>query len=155
MKPLAILSLDAGQLEQLRDEIHALVEGLSEANKASLLGTGYWMPPLDLCESVDSIMVRVELPGIAVDQIAVSYCDGALKISGEKREQEHASKPACYLCIERSYGAFSRSIRIPYPVDVRRATAKLNDGVLLIRLPKLEERRQQEIKIEVIETLTN
>jgi len=153
MKPLAILSLNVAQLEHLRDEIHTLFEGLSEADPASLLGAAYWSPLLDVCDCTDSVTVRVELPGISAEQVSVVYCDGVLKISGEKREQEHAARPVCYVCMERNYGAFSRSVRVPHPVDVRRTTAILNEGVLLIKLPKLEERRQQEIKIEVRETI--
>jgi HSP20 family protein len=152
MKPVAILSLNAAQLERLRNEIHGLFEGLNEANTGSLMGAGFWSPPVDVCDAIDSVTVRVELPGVPADQISVSYCDGLLKISGEKREQDHAQRPVCYICMERSYGSFSRSLRVPFPVDINRAMAKLVDGVLLIKLPKLEERRQKEIRIEVSES---
>jgi len=152
MKPVAILSLNVAQLERLRNEIHGLFDGLNEANAASLMGAGYWSPPADVCEANDSVTIRVELPGVTADQINVSFCDGLLKISGEKREQDHTQRPVCYICMERSYGTFSRSLNVPFPVDVNQATAKLVDGVLLIKLPKLEERRQKEIKIEVVES---
>src|SRR5882724_10153293 len=145
MKPVAILSLNVAQLERLRNEIHGLFDGLNEAHTASLMGAGFWSPPVDVCDANDSVTVRVELPGVAADQINVSFCDGALKISGEKREQDHAQRPLAYICMERSYGSFSRSVKIPFPVDVNQTVAKLVDGILLIKLPKLEERRQSEI----------
>jgi len=152
MKPVAILSLNVAQLERLRNEIHGLFEGLHDADTGSLMGAGYWSPSVDLCDAPDNVTVRVELPGVTADQINVSYSDNVLRISGEKREQDHAQRPVCYICMERSYGSFSRSLRIPFPVDVNNAVAKLTDGVLMIKLPKLEERRQREIKIEVSES---
>jgi HSP20 family protein len=152
MKPVAILSLNIAQLERLRSEIHGLFEGLSEANTSPLMGAGFWSPPIDLCDGNDSVTVRVELPGVTADQVNVSFTDGVLRISGDKREQESAERPVGYICMERSYGAFSRSVRIPFPVEVNRAVAKLVDGVLSIKLPKLEERRQREIKIEISES---
>ena len=152
MKPVALLSLNVAQLERLRNEIHGLFDGLQDANSASMMGAGYWSPPIDLCDGNDSVTVRVELPGVNQDQINVSFCDGILKISGEKREQDNGQRPVGYICMERSYGSFSRSIAVPFPVDVNQSTAKLVDGVLLIKLPKLEERRQKEIKIEISES---
>ena len=152
MRPLNVLGVKVVELEQLREEIRNLFETLSEAHNASLLGAGYWSPLVDLCDAQDCVTARVELPGVRADQVKVTFVAGVLKISGEKRRHEPLRKPACYHCLERGYGTFSRALRLPWPIDVTKATARLTDGVLLIKLPKVQERRQSEVRIAVTES---
>lgn len=83
----------------------------------------------------DSVVVQLELPGIERDDCELTVMDGYLRISGEKhslREQETAS----YYLMERAYGGFQRTIRLPADVDPDSAGATLRNGVLKVELKK-------------------
>jgi len=114
------------------------------------VATGYWAPPVDLSESSSEVIVRVELPGVEAANVEVAICEGLLKIYGHKECDTDSEKPVCYLRIERNYGRFYRALRLHTTVDSARATAQLTNGVLVIRVPKLEERRCREVKIPVV-----
>jgi HSP20 family protein len=115
------------------------IEGLQELVPA----TGAWLPPIDLCERSDTILVRVELPGVAPDDIKITMRDGILKIEGRKKHDSGVAEsgntengPVRFICLERSYGNFSRSLSIKWSIDCERITARLANGVLQIELPK-------------------
>jgi len=101
-----------------------------------------WMPPIDICELEDAILVKVELPGVSLDNLKLTLLDNTLKIEGRKdrdtpRQPPESDKPIRFICLERSYGTFAFSIAINWrPIVVEKISAKLNDGVLIIRLPK-------------------
>ncbi|HYE16090.1 MAG TPA: Hsp20/alpha crystallin family protein [Pyrinomonadaceae bacterium] len=145
--PLTVL--ERGDLERLRSRVGRLFLALQEA--ADLVGAekpGAWLPPADLCESPSCVTVRVELPGVRPEHMQVSLSGGHLRVTGRKRKGAPRAVIS-HLCSERSYGQFSRSIPLRWPVRAQEATAELRDGLLTVRLPKIQERRGGEIKIEV------
>jgi len=107
-----------------------------------------WLPSLDVAETKDEIVVKAEVPGMDPKNIDISLSDGLLTIKGEKK-QEREEKEEDYHLVERSYGTFTRSIRLPKEVRRDKISASYKNGVLKVTLPKSEEAKQKEIKIKV------
>lgn len=116
-------------------------------SRLDIFETG-WSPSVDIRETKDDIIVEAELPGIKQDDVSVSITDNVLTIKGEKK-QEKEVKEEQYHRIERSYGAFQRSFTLPTVVQADKAKATFKDGVLKVVIPKAEEAKPKEIKIEV------
>lgn len=106
---------------------------------------------MDLCEANDAIYIRVELPGLKADQINIGVTNTQLRIWGEKKRRLPRNRIISHLCSERSYGRFNRVVPLRWTFGVREATAQLSNGILRIRLPKIEDRRGAEFHLEVKE----
>jgi HSP20 family protein len=107
-----------------------------------------WEPAVDISETADDFLVSADLPGLNKDDVKISYEDGVITIKGEKK-QEKETKDKNYHRVERSYGMFERSFRLPSRIDVNTIEAKFKDGVLNLRLPKAAEARPKEIPIKI------
>lgn len=105
-----------------------------------------WAPRVDVIDNDDAYLVHVDVPGVSKDNLKINYQDGVLSISGE-RKHESEEKENNYLRVERSYGRFDRSFKLPQSVDVDRIEAKYTDGVLTVTVPKAEESKPREISI--------
>ena len=152
IKPIRTTGLERLEIQRLRDRVGRLFAALQEATVAEEpLASGAWAPPVDLCEANDAIYVRAELPGVKAEQIHVGLTNTQLRISGEKKRRVARRRIVSHLCSERSYGKFSRIVPLRWTVNVREATAQLDNGILLIRVPKIEDRRGAEIKLTVTE----
>ena len=152
IKPTRVTGLERLELLRLRDRVGRLFAALQEATVAEdPLASGAWAPPVDLCEAKDALYVRIELPGLTADQIQIGLTNTQLRIWGEKKRSVAAHPITSHLCSERSYGRFSRLVPLRWTVSVRDATAELGNGLLLIRLPKIEDRRGVEFKLTVKE----
>jgi HSP20 family protein len=119
----------------------------SERPALDMLEKG-WEPTLDITETKSDLIVKAELPGIDPKEIDISLTGDTLTIKGEK-QQEKEEKEENYYRIERSYGIFSRTIKLPMSVQNDRIKASYQHGVLKITLPKSEEAKQKQIKIKV------
>lgn len=111
-------------------------------------GGALWAPAVDIIDEKDHIRVRADLPGMRKDEIEVSVNNDTLTIRGEKREEKEI-KEKDYVRSERYYGAFHRSFTLPAGVDPQKVNAGYKDGVLEITLPKREDARPKEIKVDV------
>ena len=109
---------------------------------------GEWLPSLDIAETKNELVVKAEVPGLTPKDIDISLSDGVLTIKGEKK-QEKEEKELDYHLVERSYGSFTRSIRLPKEVQSNKINASYKDGILRVTLPKSEEAKKKEIKIKV------
>jgi len=107
-----------------------------------------WLPTIDLSETKNEFVVKAEVPGMSPKDIDISLNGGILSIRGEKK-QEKEEKEENYHFVERSYGSFSRTIRLPGDVQSDKIKAAYKDGVLKISLPKSEESKRKEVKIKV------
>ena len=105
-----------------------------------------WVPPVDLVEAEDHFVLRADLPGLADDDVNVEVQDGTLTISGE-RHAEHESQERGWYRIERSFGSFNRSLTLPDGVDSDAISARFENGVLEVRIPKPEERKPRRVEI--------
>ena len=119
----------------LKHEVDRLFERFFEAPWAELPAMGAWSPALDVIEGKEAVTVKAELPGVDAKDIAVSLEGDVLTIKGEK-EQKKEEKDERRHRLERSWGAFMRSVRLPAPVDGSTVTATFKNGVITITLPK-------------------
>ena len=119
----------------LKHEVDRLFERFFEAPWAELPAMGAWSPALDVTEGKDAVTVKAELPGVEAKDIAVSLEGDVLTIKGEK-DQKKEEKDERQHRVERSWGAFMRSVRLPAPADGSKVTATFKNGVITITLPK-------------------
>src|SRR6476661_6109600 len=153
IKPVRATGLERLELQRLRDRVGRLFVALEEATEAeNPFASGAWAPPVDLCETEKMISVRVELPGVAADQIKIGLTNEKLRIWGEKKRRPARRRIISYHCSERSYGKFGRIVPLRWTFSIRDAWAELSNGVLHIYLPKIEDRRGEEVLIEVKDT---
>ena len=108
-----------------------------------------WLPPVDMHTTKDDLVVSVELPGVSEKDVSVSMTGDLLTIKGERRF-ENQVKEQDVLHLERTYGKFERMIQLPMAVQADRVKATYRDGVLEIKLPKAEELKPKEVKIDLI-----
>lgn len=146
-----VIGLERIEIERLRNRVGRLFAALQEAvEDVAPSMPGAWTPPVDLCESHDTVNVCVELPGVQPDQIEIKLTNTYLRICGKKKKRAPRSLIS-HLCSERSYGNFSRTLQLRWPIRVSEATAELCNGLLTVQLPKLAERRGAEFKVEIRE----
>ena len=125
-----------GRLANLQDELDRLFE-------SPLTG---WAPALDVHEYKDNFSIRVELPGMRREDIEVSLQDGALVISGERKEEKVTEGTEVHRQ-ERFYGRFSRALTLPSAVAGDKVKAQYKDGILTVTLPKAEETKPKSITV--------
>ncbi len=110
---------------------------------------GLWTPPVDICQTANRILVRIELPGVSPGDISLSFQGENLRIQGIKREQGRSAKLLCYYCLERRHGKFDRQIPIKGIVNPRQSRAYFHNGILTVELPKIKDRRGDVVEIQV------
>ncbi len=137
-------SLD--RLASFRDEVNRLFD-VSWPSRDSGLFSG-WSPALDVYDDRDAIIVMVELPGMKKEEISLTLHDGALTVSGE-RKQECEAKEGESFRSERYFGKFHRSVTLPAAVDPNKVSASYKDGILTVELAKAEEARPKQIDVSV------
>ncbi len=136
-------------LERMRREMDRLWDSFFEGKPSRKVEeVGEWLPSLDVSETKNDVVVKAELPGMDPKEIDISLADGILSIRGEKK-QEKEEKEENYHLIERSYGSFVRSVRLPREVQSDKISASYKNGILKVTLPKSEEAKKKEIKIKV------
>jgi HSP20 family protein len=137
-----------GRLSSLRNELDRLFESpWSELFPASTL-LSEWTPAIDVHEDKDSFVVRAELPGMKREEIDVSWRDGALSISGERKTEKKHEDAKAYRT-ERFFGKFQRTVTLPAAVAGEKIKAAYKDGVLTVTLPKTEEAKPKHIDVSV------
>jgi HSP20 family protein len=97
---------------------------------------GDWVPKLDVAETNDAMVVKAEMPGVDPKDIEVTFMGDLLTLKGE-RERATEEKEERYHRMERTYGTFLRSVRLPMAVDGGKVTATYKSGVLVVTLPKM------------------
>jgi len=112
------------------------------------MALGAWTPAVDIYEEEGRIVLRADLPGVGPDQLDIKVENNTLTIAGERRFEKDLKKEN-YHRVERQYGAFSRSFSLPGAVNAEKIHAEHRDGVLEIVLPKREESKPKQIKVEV------
>jgi HSP20 family protein len=105
-----------------------------------------WMPAMDVMETDEEFVLRADLPGMSEQDVKIEVEDNVLTISGE-RKAEHEQRKQGYYRVERSWGAFSRSLTLPEGVDADAIKAGFDSGVLEVRVPKPEQPKARKIQI--------
>jgi HSP20 family protein len=137
-----LLSRGSGALTRFRRGAATAVErGAGEEFPSwSLLPGECW-------ETAQSVIVRVEVPGMEKENLDVSIQSGTLYIRGEKHS-EGVQKGRQYLLMERAYGRFERAIALPSHIDAKRAEVTYRAGVVTVIVPKTEELPPHQLKIK-------
>ena len=111
------------------------------------LVSGTWVPPVDVAETQDRILVRAEVPGMKQEDISIEFENGLLTLRGDRKLEK--AEGVTWHRVERIYGNFSRSFTLPRSVDPERISATYREGILEIEVPKREEAKPKHIKIAV------
>jgi HSP20 family protein len=109
---------------------------------------GVLAPRIDVSESDSEIEIKADLPGVEEKDVEVTLSGDVLTIKGEKK-QEREEKKKDYHLVERSYGSFQRTLRVPFEVDPAKVKASFDKGVLTVSLPKPPQVKEQVKKIAV------
>ena len=126
-------------LTLFRQQINEIFNYLSAIELKENFGDHEYIPQLDIFETEESFIVEFELPGFAREDISLTICCSMLIVEGIKR-QEPRPCDVNFICLERHFGRFCRTIEIPPTVDTNHATAKYEKGVLAVIFPKMRDR---------------
>lgn len=130
------------EMERLRREMYDLVSNLPRAE--GTITPGY--PAINVWTNEDGAVVTAELPGVAPGEIDISVVGDTLTLSG-RREAEDGGDGGTYHRRERRHGRFSRAVKVPFPVEPDGVEAEFENGVLSIRLPRLEADKPRKISV--------
>ncbi len=135
-------------------EFNALQERLNRALRAGgrrergeEMSLGAWIPPVDIEEDKEKLVLTAELPGFKEDQIQIQMEGGVLTLRGERKFEEERKNSKNFHRVERAYGQFVRSFTLPNNVDRENVQARFSDGLLQIEMPKREEAKPRQIRI--------
>jgi HSP20 family protein len=113
------------------------------------MGERMWAPAVDMWETKDNLLLSFEIPGVREKDVSVSISGDLLTVKGERRFDREV-KDESYHRLERVYGKFERNIQLPMSVQSDKVKAVYRDGVLEVTLPKTEETKPKEIKIDIL-----
>ena len=131
------------EMDQLQNEMNRLFNATSTGRVVN--SPSY--PAINIWTNEDGQYISAEMPGVHPDDIDIDVTGDALSISGERKSDE-VTKEARYHRRERNYGAFSRTIQLPFMVDTNKVEANFKNGVLLIALPRAEADKPKKIAIK-------
>lgn len=114
----------------------------------NMLAVADWAPSVDISETDSAYLIKGEIPGVKKEDVKVTIQDGMLTIQGE-RKQEKEEKGKKFHRIERSYGSFARSFRVPSDADENSVKAEFKDGMLNVTLAKSEKAKPKSINVSV------
>jgi HSP20 family protein len=133
----------------LQQEMNRLFERLTTLGRPERPAGGEWVPSVDVYECDGCLRVVVEVPGLQPDSLRVTYREGELTVSGERRDRRPSGVTG-FLCMERPHGRFTRTVTLDVSLDVRQAQARLAGGVLTVVMPRVKDRRGRETVIDVV-----
>ena len=107
-----------------------------------------WIPPVDIFETGDSLVLKAKLPGINPDDVEIRVEDNTLYLKGERKFEKEVKEENLHR-VERSYGTFTRSFALPNTINADTVKAEYESGVLTLTMPKREEAKPRTIKINV------
>lgn len=122
-------------------------KGTSAEDQLMASASRWGLLAAEIKEEPEQIVVKLEAPGMEADQFEIEVFDDILVVRGEKTAEREQTSGRYYM-LERAYGAFERALRLPAPVDESRAEARYRNGVLTIRLPKVQPHGRRKITIQ-------
>ena len=131
------------EMDQLQREMNRLFNATS---KGRVINSPNY-PAINIWTNEDGQLISAEMPGVHPDDIDIDVTGDALSISGE-RKPDDVAKEARYHRRERNYGAFSRTIQLPFMVDTNKVEASFKNGILMISLPRAEADKPKKITIK-------
>ena len=134
------------ELATLQDRFNSLFENFADANGKEQLAQGTFVPAVDIYEDEHNLVLKLEIPGVNEDDLNVSLENNTLTVSGE-RKFEKEEKEENFHRIERRFGSFIRTFRLPNTVDTEKVEAGYDKGVLKVTLGKRAEAKPKQIKV--------
>ena len=112
-----------------------------------------WAPAVDIFETEQELVVKADLPEVKPEELDIRVENNILTIRGERKFEKKVTEDK-YLRVERSYGSFSRSFSLANTVNTEAIKADYKDGVLTLSIPKREEAKPKQIKVNVGSAVT-
>jgi HSP20 family protein len=139
-------------LSTLQDQFNRLYnESFQTHGEESALTT--WAPAVDIYETPNELVVKADLPDVNEKDIDVRVENNLLTIHGERKFEKSVTEEN-FLRVERAYGSFSRSFSLPNTLNAEAIAAEYKSGVLTITLPKREETKPRQVKVNVTSAST-
>jgi HSP20 family protein len=135
-------------LSTLHDQVNRLFNETVFRGQPEESAWTAWAPAVDIYETPNELVVKADLPEVDEKQIDVRVENNLLTIRGERKFEKSVPEEN-YLRVERTYGSFSRSFSLPNTVNAEAIRAEYRDGVLTVTLPKREESKPRQVKINV------
>ncbi len=135
-------------LRTMQEEMNHLLDLAWNRESGEDLNEGIWQPPVDIYENEDCVVIKAEVPDMDQKDIEVRIENNTLTLRGERKQSTEIKKEN-YHRVERYYGNFQRSFTLPQTINQDKVAASCDRGVLTITLPKTEETKPKQIKVEV------
>ena len=136
------------ELLTLQERLDKMYRDIERTRKEEAFVSSAWTPPVDIFELGEKFVLKLEIPEVDKESIDIKINDNELTIKGE-RKLEPGIEPDSYHRMERGYGTFTRSFSLTKTIDSAKIKAAIKDGILRIELPKKEEVKPKQIKIEL------
>ena len=148
---MALVRWDAArELDSLQGEMNRLFSSFFDSPAAGNGATAArrWIPAMDLVETDQHFLLKADLPGMTESDVTIEVERNVLTLSGERKTELEAQKDGFHR-IERAAGAFSRALTLPDGVDADAVTARFDNGVLEVRIPKPQQAQPRRVQIGV------
>ena len=137
------------EISRLRDEMDRMWQDFFGPGRRALRPLmEEWIPAVDISDTADKVLVKMEAPGVDAKNIEISLAGDILTIRGEKKAEKEEKDENFHL-MERSYGFFARSLKLPAAVEADKIEAIYKKGVLTITCPKKEEVKPKQITVKI------
>lgn len=138
------------ELEEVSNRLNRIFGRLPARTESgtNMLAMADWTPSVDISETEGAYLIKAEIPEVKKDDVKVNLQDGMLTISGE-RHHEKEEKNKKFHRIERSYGSFARSFRVPDDADASTVSAQFKDGMLNVTLPKSKKSESKSVNVSI------
>jgi HSP20 family protein len=135
------------ELAQLQNRVNRLFQEAS-INQDEGLNTASFVPPVDIYETEQNIVLKLEVPGVDQKDLDIRIENQTITIRGERKFEKEV-KEENFHRVERRYGSFQRSFSLPNTVNPEQVTADYDNGVLKVTLAKRAEAKPKQIKVNV------
>jgi HSP20 family protein len=133
----------------LQERINRLFEdSFPSATQEDELALCNWRPTVDIYETEQGIVIKVDLPGVKKEDVSVEIKENLLTLKGERKEETEIREEN-YLRKERCCGSFHRAFSLQYPIAPDMIKARFKDGVLMVEIPKPEDEKPKQIQVSI------
>ena len=136
------------ELSSLQNRVNGLFQDYGRVGQDEVSTTASFVPAVDVYEDEHKVRLKLEIPGVGQDDLDIQVENNTLTVRGE-RKFEKEEKEENFHRIERRYGSFTRTFRLPNTVDGEKVDATYDKGILKISLAKRAEAKPKQIKVGV------
>ncbi len=136
------------EITHIQSLLNRIFESFVE-DRSEFSSLGGFSPDIDICESETELIITFEVAGVDIQSLNLTVSRNKITLSGNKERKRKGL--TSYVCMERTFGGFKRSVPLTAPVNTHEADAKLHNGLLIVKMPKLKERRGHIVAIDIEE----